>query len=860
MTGLPGPIRAAVSAAGAVGLTAVVLATGLAAGSPPAGAAPTSASGRDRTDRPSERSQPVVAVRARSVRPGPLASGGYLGGSSSPAAIASLQRALARAGLPTRADGVFGARTRRAVARFQRASRLRVDGLVGRQTMSALREAGARTAGCRRRGGCRAQAGAARLDAQGGARRPAGDEDGRRALAAGAGTRGPGAPGRPRAAREVPDRYIVVFRGKVPSVRTKTERLERAEGFRAGIRFDRALKGFAGRLSDRQLDEVRADPDVAFVSPDRPVKAFGEAPLASGDEAPAGARRIRAATATTTREASTARVAVLDTGIDLTHPDLNAEEGKSCVAGATAQDDEGHGTHVAGTIAARNNGSGVVGVAPDTSLRAVKVLDSQGSGTISQVICGIDWVTSTRKDADPGNDIAVANLSLGGTGEPVRSCATTTDPMHKAICASTAAGVHYVVAAGNDGRDFDYPSAPDTPAAYPEVLTVTAMSDSDGAPGAAGPAPCRAGEADDRYASFSNYAAGSAGQAHTISGPGVCVRSTLLGGGYGNMSGTSMAAPHLAGAVALCLSEAGARGPCHGLSPAEVIAEARAEAERNARAAAGYGFAGDPSRALAGRYFGYLESTGVDTSAPTIITASPADRASGVRSDASVTVKFSEAMDRPSAQAAFSLRAPDGAPLAGSFTWSANTMTFRPSRTLGPASTYATSVATGAKDASGNPLSSTRSSRFTTAAAPARPPATAPAPAPPAPRPRATPDRTPPRVAFRLLARQRLAVVLRRHLRSSLTCSEACDFEVAVVVDGAIARRLGLASGRRPARLARAGGRASAGRATRVAIPLAARARRRLRGLRRFTGRVTVRAVDRQGNVTRLSRRLVLRR
>ena len=104
---------------------------------------------------------------------------------------------------------------------------------------------------------------------------------------------------------------------------------------------------------------------------------------------------------------------MIDTGVDLTHPDLNVVHGTSCVKGnPKANDDNGHGTHVAGTIAAKNNGSGVIGVAPGTTIYAVKVLNRFGSGTWSQVICGIDWVTANSAKLN----IKVANLSLGGTG------------------------------------------------------------------------------------------------------------------------------------------------------------------------------------------------------------------------------------------------------------------------------------------------------------------------------------------------------------------------------------------------------------------------------------------------------------
>lgn len=513
-------------------------------------------------------------------------------------------------------------------------------------------------------------------------------------------------------------RYIVVYRDDVRQPAAKTEGLERAKGFQSRYRYGKALEGFAARLDDRQVAELRADPDVAFVSPDRPVRATGSVPLVSGETVPAGVRRIEAATTTTARAASGANVAVIDTGIDLGHSDLNAVDGKNCVAPGPAQDDEGHGTHVAGTIGARNNGAGVVGVAPGTKLYAVKVLDSKGEGTWSQIICGIDWVTSTHADADPANDVAVANLSLGGPGVPVGACATTTDPLHRAICASTAAGVTYVVAAGNEGWDFDYAAVPDVPAAYPEVLTVTAMGDSDGKGGAAGPAPaCTAGEADDRYASFSNFPATSAGLAHSIAAPGVCVLSAAPGGGYATMSGTSMASPHVAGLAALCLGEEGGpAGPCAGAAPAEVIAKVRGEAEGQARANATYGFAGDSLRPVSGVSFGFLgHASGGDTTAPSVASIAPAAGATGVAPGSVVSVSFSEPMDAASAQAALTLvRSSDGATVAGTYSWSGNTLSFRPAAALAEGTSYTARLSAAAKDPAGNPLAAGRMWSFTT--------------------------------------------------------------------------------------------------------------------------------------------------
>jgi subtilisin len=523
------------------------------------------------------------------------------------------------------------------------------------------------------------------------------------------------------APRTVPGRYIVQFRRSTDDAAAETDARERRQGFRARFVYRRALKGFSAKLSPRQVERLRADPEVLSVTPDREVKAV--ASLASGEPTPPpGIRRIGAATTTSTREASGARVAVIDTGIDLEHGDLNAESGTNCVSpGTPADDGNGHGTHVAGTIGAENDGSGVVGVAPGTKVMAAKVLDDSGSGTASQVICGIDWATSTRTDSDPSNDVAVANMSLGGIGPPVKTCSTTTDPEHRAICNSTAAGVTYVVAAGNDGWDFDYASEPNTPAAYPEVLTVSAMGDSDGAPGGTGATPaCRSSEADDRYASFSNYATSASAEAHTIAAPGVCIRSTWPGGGYDTLSGTSMATPHVAGVVALCLDENGTRGSCAGLSPAQIVEKMRSDAQARLADEPAYGFSGDPARPVSGRYYGWLGWAGApagDSAPPTISSVSPASGQSGVAQSASVTVAFSEPMDRTATEAAFSLtRDSDGTRLSGTFSWSGDTMTFRPSTALAQGTRHTAKVGTSARDAAGNALEADRTWSFRTIA------------------------------------------------------------------------------------------------------------------------------------------------
>jgi len=254
---------------------------------------------------------------------------------------------------------------------------------------------------------------------------------------------------------------------------------------------------------------------------------------------------------------------------------------------------------VAGTIAAQDNSNGAVGVAPGAKLYGVKVLSNSGTGFQSWIIKGIDWVTGRKAefndgsgDGDPGVNFAVANMSLGGSGTD-GSCES--NAYHKAICNSVAAGVTYTVAAGNSNADFQN----FVPATYSEVLTVTAVSDSDGVPGGQGAAPsCRTGEKDDYAATFSNYATLASDQNHTIAAPGVCIYSTWKSGGYNTISGTSMASPHIAGAAALYR----AKNPT--ATPAQVMGALHEGAESWAPS---NGFTGDPRTSpITGRYYGYL--------------------------------------------------------------------------------------------------------------------------------------------------------------------------------------------------------------------------------------------------------------
>ncbi|HAN03683.1 MAG: hypothetical protein A2X29_00505 [Elusimicrobia bacterium GWA2_64_40] len=249
--------------------------------------------------------------------------------------------------------------------------------------------------------------------------------------------------------------------------------------------------------------------------------AFGEIRAEvdpSEKEIPWGVRRVNAAGAWDLTAGRGVKVAVVDTGVDYNHPDLapNYKGGYNAVTpGASPLDDQGHGTHVSGTIAAVKDNNGVVGVAPAVDLYGVKVLDKNGSGQYSWIVAGIEWAIQ--------NGMHVINMSLGG--------GSGTEAMKQVMTKAHEAGVTVVCAAGNDSGPVNYP------AKYPEAIAVSASDSSD------------------RIASFS-----SRGAEIAIIAPGVSVYSTKKGGGYTSMSGTSMACPHAAGLAALAVG-AGAEGP-----------------------------------------------------------------------------------------------------------------------------------------------------------------------------------------------------------------------------------------------------------------------------------------------------------
>jgi subtilisin len=327
--------------------------------------------------------------------------------------------------------------------------------------------------------------------------------------------------------------YIVMLTPTSDSAAIAAEHA-RSHAASVGHIYRYAIRGYSARMSASAAAQIAADPRVLLVQPD------GTATVAA-QTLPTGIDRVDAELSPTARingvdERVNVDVAVIDTGIDFTHPDLNVftAGAKNCSTGTSAKDGNGHGTHVSGTIGALDNGIGVVGVAPGARVWPVRVLNNSGSGSFADIICGIDYVTAHA------SEIEVASMSLGGSGSD-SACGSNRDAMHEAICRSVAAGVTYVVAAGNSAAD----ASSFVPAAYDEVITVSALADFNGQPGGGAAPTCRT-DVDDTFADFSNFGADV-----DLIAPGVCILSTWKGGTYNTISGTSMATPHVSGAAAL---------------------------------------------------------------------------------------------------------------------------------------------------------------------------------------------------------------------------------------------------------------------------------------------------------------------
>ena len=353
------------------------------------------------------------------------------------------------------------------------------------------------------------------------------------------------------------DRWIVVLKaGTDPAVAAELQ--GRRIGFTSDRTYGNALRGYSARMDRAKVTALSHDPSVAMIVADERIELTSQA-------VPTGILRVNATKSSVAAingvdERVDADVAIVDTGI-ASVPDLNVVGGYNCSTSNRAawRDVYGHGTHVAGTVGAIDNGSGVVGVAPGVRLWAVKILDDTGEGLLSWYVCGLDWIAAQRDPSDATRPLFEAvNMSVAKWGRDDLNCgATNKDILHAAICRLVASGVTVVAAAGNDSSS----AAARVPAAYNEVITVSALADTDGKPGGLGGHKCYSWgsyDQDDTFADFSNR-----GTDVDLIAPGKCIWSTVPGG-YRYSSGTSMAAPHVTGAVALL------KATRPGLTPGEV--------------------------------------------------------------------------------------------------------------------------------------------------------------------------------------------------------------------------------------------------------------------------------------------------
>jgi subtilisin family serine protease len=347
---------------------------------------------------------------------------------------------------------------------------------------------------------------------------------------------------------------IVVLEGRdVPPV---VQTVVNSVGFRAA--FTNVFTGFALTLNQAQANALAQADGVLGVFADRPVE------LADTDAH--GVQRIGAPSSAQMPNPTqvSAVVAVVDSGVQANHPNLNVVGGFDAYLAVQAggvtcgaltgpqqttyenpnawgsSSNGGHGTHVAGTIAAKGLNN-IVGVAPGASILGVKVFNTAGSGgTTSTIDCGLDWILANQSRFG----IDLVNMSIQG-GASAGDCAS--EDLHLSICQIRTAGMPVVVSAGNTT------GANPSIGIYAETIAVTAYNDYDGLPGGLGTEPCSSTQgttADDRFATYS-----LTGSWADIMAPGTCIMSTWVGSGYAYESGTSMAAPHVAGAIALYMSE-----------------------------------------------------------------------------------------------------------------------------------------------------------------------------------------------------------------------------------------------------------------------------------------------------------------
>jgi subtilisin family serine protease len=308
------------------------------------------------------------------------------------------------------------------------------------------------------------------------------------------------------------------------------------QGFAVRHVYGTAVKGFAATIPVARLAAVRNDPRVVLVEAEREYELVVQT-LPTGINRVEADRNPNGSIDGSEGPAIDLDVVIFDSGIDQDHPDLNVAGGRNFANGPSNKwnDGHGHGTHVAGTVGARDNGIGAVGVAPGVRVWAARVCGNGGFCLTGDMVGGIDWAAEQKTSG--AVDFAAANMSIS-TSDDANACTGSSGAVHEAICGLVESGVVFAMAAGNDDR---------LKTAYPEVLAVSALADFDGRGGGLGSPTCRS-DVDETLANFSNY-----GPTVDIAAPGVCIFSTWKGGGYNTISGTSMASPHVAGAVALYL-------------------------------------------------------------------------------------------------------------------------------------------------------------------------------------------------------------------------------------------------------------------------------------------------------------------
>jgi subtilisin family serine protease len=310
------------------------------------------------------------------------------------------------------------------------------------------------------------------------------------------------------------DSYIVVLEEDVDHPSQVASGIEQRQDLEVGFVYSNALEGFSAEIPDEDLAAVRANPQVAYIERDRPVHTVEQT-------IPWGIDRIDADESTTAaidgvEGSSNVSAYIIDSGINKSHTDLNVVDHVNFHGGKNT-DCDGHGTHVAGTVAARDNTSDVVGVAPGAPLIGIKVVGCNGSGDLRNVIKGVDWVTNNAEKP------AIANISLS---------TAASKSFNQAVRNSASSGVFYSVAAGNDDDNACNYSPASAGAGTNNGIVTTAATDSF-----------------DKEASFSNH-----GPCVDLWAPGVGILSTWRGG-TAKLSGTSMAAPHVGGTAALYLSD-----------------------------------------------------------------------------------------------------------------------------------------------------------------------------------------------------------------------------------------------------------------------------------------------------------------